>query len=453
MNRHTMTMRFLLWLALAALAAGCAHAPPTVVPEAAPHSADAAQADWWAGFGDAGLQAAVAAVQARNHDLAAASARARQAEAQARIDGALLWPAVTASLGARRDHRLGGNAMVAGASHAIGLAASYEVDLWGRQRATQRGALEDLRASCFDLAALRIGASAGVASAWLRAAGLQERVAIARLNQRDAERLLALIEARHLAGAATPLELEQQRGIVAAQRRTADALREAEADSRVELAAWLGEREPVAPLAPGSLERLRPPRVDVGLRSELLLRRPDIARAEARLAAADARVEAARAAMFPSLVLTAALGSADGRLRGLFDNPVYGIGAALAAPIFDAGRLAAGRDLAQARREELLADYRAAIVNAFADTQTALHAVEGLEAQIASQAGELAAAVRSRVLAETRYRAGAESLITLLDAQRTLHAAQDHAAQLRMARLQASVGLYRALGGGWRAGD
>lgn len=92
-------------------------------------------------------------------------------------------------------------------------------------------------------------------------------------------------------------------------------------------------------------------------------------------------------------------------------------------------------------------------MNAFADTQTALHAVEGLEAQIASQAGELAAASRSRVLAETRYRAGAESLITLLDAQRTLHAAKDDAAQLRMARLQASVGLYRALGGGWRAGD
>jgi outer membrane protein TolC len=169
------------------------------------------------------------------------------------------------------------------------------------------------------------------------------------------------------------------------------------------------------------------------------------------LTAADANIIAARAAMLPSISLSGDINAGSNRLSSVFDNPVYSLAAGLAAPIFNAGRLAAGRDLAVAQREELLANYRRAIVAAFGDVETAMNAVSGIDAQRVAQEEELRQAQRALTLAESRYRAGAETSLTLLDAQRTLYAAQDTAAQLRTLRLQASVSLYKALGGGWQS--
>ena len=175
--------------------------------------------------------------------------------------------------------------------------------------------------------------------------------------------------------------------------------------------------------------------------------------AEARLAAADADVAAARAAMLPRVTLGGSLGYAGDRVRTLFDNPLYSLAAGLAAPVFDAGRLAAEAGQASARRTELLANYHQAIVAAFGDVEVALNAVDGSRAQAEAQAVELLQAGRAAALAESRYRAGAETLLTLLDAQRTLYAAQDEAVQARLARLQAGVALHRALGGGWQVAE
>ncbi|MDH0485987.1 TolC family protein, partial [Pseudomonas sp. GD04015] len=141
------------------------------------------------------------------------------------------------------------------------------------------------------------------------------------------------------------------------------------------------------------------------------------------------------------------------RLSRLFADPVYSLAAALAAPIFDGGALAAERDRSAARREELLADYRKSIVEAFADVQVALNAGAGVDAQWQAQQEVQAQAERALRLAEQRYRAGADDLLNLLDAQRTLYAAEDQSAQLRLARLQTGVALARALGGGWRYED
>ena len=191
------------------------------------------------------------------------------------------------------------------------------------------------------------------------------------------------------------------------------------------------------------------PAIGAGLPSELLTRRPDIARAEAQLESADANVLSARAAILPSLNLDVGLSSGGNTLRRVFESPVYALAAALTAPIFNAGHLAAGRELAEARREELLANYRQNIVTAFGEVETALNATTRLDEQLAAQAEELAQAERALALAESRYRAGAETPIVLLDTQRTLYTTQDAAVQLKLARLQAAVSLYRALGGGW----
>jgi NodT family efflux transporter outer membrane factor (OMF) lipoprotein len=212
----------------------------------------------------------------------------------------------------------------------------------------------------------------------------------------------------------------------------------------------LGRSVTALTLTSVDLRPLQAPAITSGLPSELLTQRPDIARAEARLLSADANITVARAAMLPSVVLSANADAISNRSSTVFDNPLYSLAAGLTAPIFNAGRLAAGRDLAVAQREELLANYRQAIIAAFGDVEVALNAVTGIETQRIAQQEELKQAQRALTLAESRYRAGAETLLTLLDAQRTLYAAQDTSAQLNTLRLQASVSLYKALGGGWK---
>ncbi|MCR3762958.1 TolC family protein [Pseudomonas aeruginosa] len=156
-------------------------------------------------------------------------------------------------------------------------------------------------------------------------------------------------------------------------------------------------------------------------------------------------------ALFPRLTLSASLSSGANRAADTFRSPYYNLGANLLAPIFNHGRLRAERDRSLARQEELLETYRKAILTAFADTERSLNSIDGLDRQLHWQQQELEQAQRAFDLSDSRYQAGAETLLTVLETQRTLYAAQDAAVQLRLARLQASVGLYKALGGGWQS--
>ena len=455
-------------IAMTALFAGCALPPepspgaPLSLPSGWRHGrADAGLADdgvtaqWWQSLHSDELDRLVTRAQAQSLDVAAAVARVRQAQARARMAGAGLLPVVSGFVDANRQGRFGGSAALTGSTFTAGLAASYELDFWGGNRASRDAALSSLQASVFDRDTVRLTVTAGAASAWLQAVALCERIGIAGRNLANARRVLALVESQNRAGAASPLDLAQQRGLVAAQERALAALRQQAEDARTALAVLLGEPAGTTGAAgldvqADALERLELPAIGAGLPSDLLTRRPDVARAEAQLAAADADIAVARAAMLPRVTLTASVGTGGDRLGRVFDDPLYSLAAGLAAPIFDAGRLAAGRDLAVAWREELLAQYRQALVAAFGDVETALNAVQGLDAQRTAQAVELEQAGRAATLAESRYRAGAETLLTLLDAQRTLYMAQDMAVQLKAQRLLASVSLYRALGGGWR---
>ncbi|MFM9862377.1 MAG: TolC family protein, partial [Micropepsaceae bacterium] len=185
--------------------------------------------------------------------------------------------------------------------------------------------------------------------------------------------------------------------------------------------------------------------------SELLARRPDVKKAEADLASADANVGAARAAFLPTISLTGSAGVASTALNGLLNgqNAAYQIASSLLQTIFDAGALAAREDLAMARREELLTNYRRAALTAFSDVDTALSGVANLEEQERQQGKAAAAAAESFRIAELQYRAGLVDYLNVLNAQQSLFQAQDQLAQVKGARLQAIVGLYRVLGGGW----
>jgi outer membrane protein TolC len=189
-----------------------------------------------------------------------------------------------------------------------------------------------------------------------------------------------------------------------------------------------------------------------GLPAALLARRPDIRRAEADLVAASADVAAARAAFFPTVRISAALASDAGTLGGLFQgaNAAYAVGAALLQTIFDGGARRGAEDLTLARRLELVHAYQASVIAAFVDVETALVDVRARGEQESLKAEEVTQALIAFELAEIRYRAGAEDLLAVLDAQRTLYQAQDQLGQVRFDRFQAMVALFRALGGGWR---
>ncbi|HEY0295458.1 MAG TPA: efflux transporter outer membrane subunit, partial [Bordetella sp.] len=407
----------------------------------------AIDADWWRGFGSAELSGLVETAGAGSFDVAAAAARVRQADALARVAGAALLPEVDGGASAERSKGVGYPGLT---SYTVGLSASYELDIWGANRAARQAAVDTLAATAYARDAVALTLTAGVADTYLQTLALRERAAIARQNLAAGERILAFVASQYRAGATTALDLAQQRTL-AAQLRQAVAQRDQQArDSLTALATLIGRPPQGFAIDAAALGALAAPAMDAGVPSDLLARRPDVALAERQLAAADADVTVARAAMLPAITLTASAGVGSDRLSGLFDHPIHDLAAGLAAPIFNAGRLAAGRDLALAQREELLADYRKAIVNALGDVETALNAIDGVARQQQAQDEALAQAREAVRLAESRYRAGAETLLTLLDAQRTLYDAQDQAAQLRLARLQASVALYKALGGGWQ---
>lgn len=459
---HACLRPTLLALSLALAACTTVPAAPEHVPvlpdhwQSGPTSASAETPDlrrWWQSFGSPELDGLIAQAEVQSQDVAAAQARVRAAQASAVIAGASLLPDVSATASGGRQGRLGGDGVVDGTAWSAQLSASYEVDLWGRNRSLRDSALANLRASRFDLDATRLVVTSGTAIAWLQAVALNERADVAQQSLASAEQLLNLVSARARAGAATQLEVAQQHGLAASQRRAVASFRQQAGEARTALAVLLGVPGTM-PVSTGSVDGLHPPEIAAGLPSSLLLRRPDIATAEARLAAAQANVSAARAAMFPALSLTAGVGYGSTHIRSLFDNPIYSVAAALTAPIFNAGRLSATRDQADAVRQELLANYRQAIVSAAADVERALNALTGIDTQRSAQDEELAQARRALALAESRYRAGAESMLTLLDTQRSLYAAQDTAVALRAEALAARVSLYKALGGGWRvSGD
>ncbi len=460
-SRRTRTAATALALGLA-LAACTGAAPERPAPVAdRPMPADWSMApavdalpwpatDWWRGFASDELDRLIETARLRNLDLAAAAARVRQADAQARIAGAPLLPTVDANTNARRSgpvERPGD----ASTPLSLSVGAAYELDFWGRNAAGLDAAEAALAASRFDRETVAITVTAGVAAAYFDVLSQRERLGIAQLNLEIAERVLELVETRVREGAASPLDLARQRAQVENQRAAIPVLESGLNAARVTLAILLGLPPQAFDVAAVGLDGLAAPLVGAGLPAELLARRPDIGRAEANLAAADANIQAARAAFFPQATLSASLASSAGNFAALLEpaSMAYTLGANLVQAIFDGGRRQGQVALAEARRLELVHTYRAAVLAAFGDVERTLVDLDARHRQEERKAAELEQARLSYDLAEQRYRAGVEDLLALLDAQRTLYQAEDQYGQVRLARFQALVALYRALGGGW----
>ncbi|WP_095165598.1 efflux transporter outer membrane subunit [Pseudomonas sp. Irchel 3H3] len=413
---------------------------------------------WWATFGSPELESLIAEAQLGSHDLAAAVARVRQAQATAVIAGGPLLPEVKAGLNANRQKLLRGNGYsqldADSSNQAVdyfdaSLSASYEIDFWGARHAARDSALQGVRASEFDQATVELTLLSSVANSYSQSLSLAEQSRIAELNLGNAQSVLKLVQTRYDSGSATALELAQQKSLVAAQQRQLPLVQQQAAEARITLAALLGRPVQALPRSHLNFAQMSWPSIASGVPSDLLSRRPDIARAEAQLAAAQADVTVARAALLPSVTLSANIGSGADTFGDLLRSPFYNLTAGLVAPIFNNGRLSAERDRATARQQELLESYRGAIINGFADVEKALTNIRGLDEQRQWQGEELTQAQTAFDIAQSRYQAGAEDLLSVLETQRTLFAAQDLNVQLRLARLQASIGLYKALGGNW----
>lgn len=408
--------------------------------------------DWWRAYHSPALNSLMKEALGDVAVLRQAQARILQAQAQARMAGASLLPELQGNVSAQRDAPFSSGRGDSRSQFVAGVFMSYELDVWGRNRAQADSAVFLAQAANYELDVLRVSVQAQVVHLSLQTMGDKQRVAIARQNLAVAQRLLSLLEARLQAGAASPLELAQQRQLQASQERKLFVLQEQAIRTRVELATLLGRTE-IMPEPREDIASLQVPELDAGLPSELLSQRPDIARIEALLSAAHADVQVARAAMYPSLTLGARAGASGNHWEESLRHPVYSLISGLVAPIFNAGRLEAGKELSDARLQEWLAQYRQTIVQAYMDVEGVLAQLHSLDAQAQTMEREWEQARRAFQLAEARYRSGSETLLSLLDAQRTLYAAQDVRVSLMQSRLQSRAALFRALGGGWQVGS
>ncbi len=415
--------------------------------------------EWRAFYSAEPLQRLIALALANNRDLRVAALNVERARALYRIQRADLLPTLTANGDLTRQRlppALSGSTTATANQYAevsIGVTA-FELDLFGRIRSLSRAALEQYLALEASRRSVELSLVATVADAYLTLAADGELRQLAQRTLRAQEAELALTERRHQAGAASALELAQARTSVEAARADAAHYAGTIAQDRDALMLLIGAAA-AAPDLPDSLDDALAelPAPPSGLASSVLLRRPDVASAEHGLRAANANIGAARAAFFPSLSLTGDVGSASSQLSGLFRT---GTGTWLFEPQLNLPLFAGGRHLgalaaAGTERDIAVAQYEKAIQTAFREVADGLALAQSLGEERAAIASLASATATALQLAEQRHRAGRDSYLSVLDAERSHYAAAQRLIGARLAELRNRILLYQALGGGWPA--
>ncbi len=424
-------------------------------------SADIAGKRWWTLYADPVLDKLIDEALLNNADVQVAAARVLEARAQAGLTDADRYPSLSANIGANRTQSTLRGSFPRPAdlprtqnSYRATLDASYEVDLWGKYSRASEAARADLLSAESAREAVRLSLTAQIAQQYFALIAADTQEAIARRTLATRSETLALSRKRLETGSMSEYDLHQAVAEEANVRAQLAALTESRVKAESLLAMLLG-RSPRDILS-GNVGRGKPEAVSVvivpaGLPSELLLRRPDLAEAEQKLIAANARIGAARAQYFPSVGLTAYSGSESTSFSNLFTGPagIFQFAANLTQPIWNAGRIGLSVDISEARRDQALAQYRQAVANAFKDVRDALAsqaaARESLKAQ-SSRSEALESALRQ---AQLRYNAGISSRLEVLDIERNLLQAELAKADAERANKVALANLFKALGGGW----
>jgi outer membrane protein, multidrug efflux system len=413
--------------------------------------------DWWRGFRSSELTDLMEEAQKVNLDIAAATARFIQADAQARIAGAALLPSLSGN-GQETYSRTSGSSasgLTNGGREVVNysssLSASYELDFWGKNREATQAAEETAVANRFDRDVVALTTLTSVANAYFQVLASQDRIRTAERNIASATRILDAIKQRFKAGTGTDLDVAQQEAVLANQRASVPPLRQTLAQNIIALATLVSQPPESLHVTGGSMNQISSPRVTPGLPSELLTQRPDIRRQEAQLASAVANVGNARAQFFPSIQLTGQGGYQSSALVALFQPHAafFSLVGGLTQPIFDGGKILGNFEFSKARQDELLQTYRKTVVSAFADVDNALVSIRQTTEKLRLQREVVAASRRAFQLSEQQLKAGTADIVTVLNTQLTLFQAEDVLWQAQLAKLLAIVSLYQALGGGW----
>ena len=455
-------------LAAAVILGGCATSPPLAVPstpitgeykhgaawQAAQPGDHLPRGEWWRGFGDATLDALIERIDGESPTLTAAVARLDRATAGARVARAGLMPSIDLRGAASRERLSAGRPIGPGVpvtadQYVLGATLGYELDLWGRVRSDVRAGEAEAAAAAADLMSIRLSLEAAVADNYLRLRGLDAQQALLDRTVAAYTKADNLIRTRYDGGIASGVDISRSQTQLSSARARAEAIAAERAAVENAIAVLVGAM-PSAFALPVAQGLPAMPRVTPGLPSTLLERRPDVARAERRLIAANARIGAARGALFPSLTLGLTGGFQATGLPVLSAPTSYWALGPLAAVfnLFDGGRRRAQVDVREAEYQEIAADYRQTVLDAFREVEDSLARSTALERQERELSEAARAASRTEALALDRYRDGASDFLDVVTAQTAALEAQQAYIDAQSQRRREAVTLVRALGGG-----
>ena len=423
---------------------------PATYREASRGAPDAAlpAVDWWRGFRSSELTTLMEAAQIYNLDIAVAVAQIIQADAQVGISGAPLLPSLTGNGLAERIKEPGLKPV---SQYSLGLTASYMVDFWGKNRATLYAAEESASVARYNREVVTLTTIVTVANTYFQILAAQDELRVARRNLAAADRILTLIKQQFTGGTASQLDLSQQEALVATVRASIPPLQVILEQNIAALALLVARAPANFNVTGGTTSAIAVPRVTPGMPSELLYQRPDVRQAEAQLAASNFSVEAARAAFFPQIQLTAQTGVQSAALASLFGPGAwfYTLSSGLTQPLFDGFLLESQLKQAKGVQLQNLQAYRKAVLSAFADVEKALVALAKFTLQERLQAAAVAASQKAFDVSETQFRGGTVNLLTVLQTEQTLFTAENTLVLVRLSKLLAASSLFQALGGGW----
>ncbi|PIF77840.1 NodT family efflux transporter outer membrane factor (OMF) lipoprotein [Variovorax sp. 54] len=455
------------------LAAGCAVGPDYQTPDtplpvswkleepwrpATP--ADAAdKGPWWKRFNDATLDTLQAQALAGSPTLAIAQARLAQARATLAASSASQYPQL--GLGTRASrlkisaNRPLTNYSVANSTtvqndFAVSLNASYELDLAGRVQRSVEGASASAEQSAADLATTRLLLGADVANNYFNLRSTDIELDVLSRSIGLQRRALELVTARHDLGAVSGLDVAQQQALLETTRTQVDVLKKQRAQYEHALATLTGTPAPSFAL-PVDLREIRPPAVPLGVPSDILQRRPDVASAERAMAAANAQIGVATAAFYPSFLISPTVGVDSRLIESLFNGPslLWSVGVSATQVLFDGGRIRANVDFAKAGYDATVGSYRRTVLTAMQEVEDGITGLSALDSATTQAQSAVTAARRVLDMATSRYEGGASTYLDVITAQQSLLTVERQAAQLQGQRLLTSVFLVKALGGDW----
>ncbi len=424
---------------------------------------DAGRGNWWEIFEDADLNALEEQIDVSNQNIAQAEAQFRGARAAVRGARSDFFPTVTASASVTRSQSSAGR-LAAGDStsgstrpttvYALPVDLSYEVDVWGRVRRNVESSVAAAQASAADLETVRLSMHAELALDYFELRGTDTQKRLLDSSVAAYEKALKMTMNRFNQGVVSGVDVAQAQTLLETTRAQATDLDISRTQLEHAIATLIGK--PPADFtfrpAPGLPD---PPVIPVTLPSELLERRPDIAAAERRAAAANAQIGVATSAFFPRLLLAATGGYESTKLADWFSLPsrFWSIGPSLVATLFDAGKRRAGVEQARASYDAAVAAYRLDVLTSFQQVEDNLAALRILSQEAAQQAAAAAAAERSLTIARNRYLAGTTTYLEVVTAQTIALSNERAAVEIQIRRMIAAVNLIKALGGSWRASD